>query len=355
MTHNARTEYRSQQLLKTTNQSVWKVVKNHHTHHKPVPPLNGAEDFTHKCQLLRRTLFPQNPNAHMPLPPGFVSSKMDHSANFSEVRPQEIHDFLAKAKTLSSPGHDGISYSIMKRIHQLRPCLLAHLYSAILRLGTHPQEWKIANCVVVPKPNKSSYQDPKSYRPISLLPCLSKALEHIAARRIASAATQTGALGPTQMGSRTQYSAIHALLHTIDPAAKALAIRKKTGTTAPRPTILAHDIEGAFNNVRQQTLIELMKMRCLPSYLITWATSFTSHRQLGFAFDQKNEPHQPFNSGLPKGSPASPVLFLLYANCKERVETDTKEVSRSSERYFVRVSRVKTRDECRRLYLMIVE
>jgi hypothetical protein len=65
-----------------------------------------------------------------------------------------------------------------------------------------------------------------------------------------------------------------------------------------------------------------MKMRCLPSYHITWATSFTSHRRLGFAFDQKNEPHQPFNSGLPQGSPASPVLFLLYANAM--FETDQR-------------------------------
>jgi hypothetical protein len=229
----------------------------------------------------------------------------------------------------------------MKRIHQLRPCLLAHLYSAILRLGTHPQEWKIANCVVVPKPNKASYQDPKSYRPISLLPCLSKALEHIAARRIASAATQTGAIGQTQMGSRVQYSAIHALLHTIDPAARALAIPKKTGTaTAPRPTILAHDLEGAFNNVRQQTLIELMKMRGLPSYLITWATSFTSHRRLGFAFDQKNEPHQPFNSGLPQGSPASPVLFLLYANAM--FETDQRSAYSTLTSYVDDVTLVET-------------
>jgi hypothetical protein len=39
--------------------------------------------------------------------------------------------------------------------------------------------------------------------------------------------------------------------------------------------------------------------------------------------------------------------------CKEQVERDIKEVSRSNERYFVRVSRAeKTRDECRRLYLL---
>jgi ribonuclease HI len=266
---------------------------------------------------------------------------MDLSTSFSDVTPQEIHDFLAKANTLSSPGLDGISYSLMKRVHQLRPSLLAHLYSAILRIGTHPQEWKIANCVVVPKPNKSSYKDPKAYRPISLLPCLSKALEHIAARRIAAAATKTGAIGPTQMGSRAQYSAIHALLHTIDPAAKALTIPKKTGNKAPpRSTILAHDIEGAFNNVRQQTLIELMKMRQLPTYLIGWAASFTTHRRLGFAFDQQNEAHQPFNSGLPQGSPASPVLFLIYAQAM--FETDQRAASSTLTSYVDDVTLVQT-------------
>jgi hypothetical protein len=228
----------------------------------------------------------------------------------------------------------------MKRVHQLRPCLLAQLYSAILRLGTHPQDWKIANCVVVPKPNKSFYQDPKAYRPIPLLPCLSNALEHIAAKRIAAAATKTGAIGPTQMGSRAQYSAIHALLHTIDPAAKALTISKKTTKLPPRPTILAHDIEGAFNNIRQQTLVELMRMRQLPTYLIRWAASFTTHRRLGFAFDQQNEAHQPFNSGLPQGSPASPVLFLIYAQAM--FETDQRAASSTLTSYVDDVTLVQT-------------
>jgi hypothetical protein len=194
---------------------------------------------------------------------------------------------------------------------------------------------------VVPKPNKSCYQDPKVYRPIFLLPCLSEALEHIAARRIAAAATKTGAIGPTQMGSRAQYSAIHALLNTIDSAATALSIPKKTGTASPpRPTILAHDIEGAFNNVRQQTLLELMKMRFLPTYLIGWAASFTTHRRLGFAFDQQHEAYQPFNSGLAQGSPASPVLFLIYAQAM--FETNQRSASSTLPSYVDDVTLVQT-------------
>lgn len=41
--------------------------------------------------------------------------------------------------------------------------------------------------------------------------------------------------------------------------------------------------------------------------------SFTSDRTLAFCFGGKAETPQPFNSGLPQGSPVSPVLFLIYS------------------------------------------
>ena len=51
----------------------------------------------------------------------------------------------------------------------------------------------------------------------------------------------------------------------------------------------------------------------MPSYLSRWTASFTANRTMSFCFDNSRENPQPYNSGLPQGSPASPVLFLIYA------------------------------------------
>jgi hypothetical protein len=52
----------------------------------------------------------------------------------------------------------------------------------------------------------------------------------------------------------------------------------------------------------------------MPQYLTDWATDFTSDRTLSSCFDGLRETLKPFKAGLPQGSPASPILFLIYAN-----------------------------------------
>jgi len=46
------------QLETTSTKTVWKTVKYHNTHHKPIPPLAGRSDFKGKCKVLRNALFP---------------------------------------------------------------------------------------------------------------------------------------------------------------------------------------------------------------------------------------------------------------------------------------------------------
>ena len=56
-----------------------------------------------------------------------------------------------------------------------------------------------------------------------------------------------------------------------------------------------------------------MHARSLPAYLADWTASFTTSRTMGFCFDNNTEEAQPYDSGLPQGSPVSPVLFLIDA------------------------------------------
>jgi len=82
--------------------------------------------------------------------------------------------------TLVDP--DGISYTTIRHVHEATPRLLPLLFDACLRYAVHPPEWKTANCVIVPKPGKTTYSHPKSYRPISLQSCFGKVLEAIVAK-----------------------------------------------------------------------------------------------------------------------------------------------------------------------------
>jgi len=76
MVRNAKTAYRIHQLETVSTRTVWKTLKHHNTHHKPIPPLDGRSDFQGKCDVLRNALFP-NTMQQTPLPVDLLTSKKD--------------------------------------------------------------------------------------------------------------------------------------------------------------------------------------------------------------------------------------------------------------------------------------
>jgi len=315
MVRNAKTAYRVHQLESSSTQTVWKTIRHHNTHHKPIPPLEGRSDFQGKCDVLRTTLFPPiDMEQQTPLLPNLLPSQKDLRHQTRGVTAAETQLAISRLKYGTSVGPDNITYGTLRRFNDAAPCLLPYLFTACLRYAVHPPEWKTANCVVIPKPGKKSYSNPKSYRPISLLSCFGKLLESIVAKRLAQTARMCGATHPSQMGAQPENSAVDALLRTITPIANSISKKKTTNQTPTRPAVLTLDIEGAFNQVHPPTLLQVMQQRRMPSYLIEWVAAFNTDRKIAFGFDQQSEEPQPYRCGLPQGSPISPILFLIYSN-----------------------------------------
>jgi hypothetical protein len=122
------------------------------------------------------------------------------------------------------------------------------------------------------------------------------------------------------MGAQSHYSAIDTLLKILSPISADLSFQKASGKQPYHPALLAHNIEGAFNNTNPALLLQVMQQRGMPSYLCAWTRSFTTNRTLTFTFSQQLEDPKPFLCGLPQGSPASPILFLIYANAMLEVQ-----------------------------------
>jgi len=92
----------------------------------------------------------------------------------------------------TSVSPDDISYTILCHFNAAAPHLLPQLFTAYLTWGTHPPEWKTANCVIIPKSGKKTYSNPKSSHPISLQSCFGKLLESIVTKWLSQAALTCG-------------------------------------------------------------------------------------------------------------------------------------------------------------------
>jgi ribonuclease HI len=300
-------------LDSATNINIWKITKRHtqvHTH--AVPDIDGAVSFEDKCAKFRSSMFPQSDLDLPEVPENFALSKANLSNDFTSVSRSEIKCALGRTNKASAVGSDKLNVSTLCHFDDASPSTLPQLATALFKYGCHYQAWKHALCVVIPKNGKASYSTAKSYRPISLLSCLGKVIEKVAANRIAAAGKICGAISSRQFGNREGHSAIDCLFQTLTKISTHLGPQSKRGYMYTiRPSLAAHDILGAFNNARPTILAQIMKQRKMPEYLINWVLDFLSDRTLSFSFDNCLEAAKEFLNAIPQGSPVSPILFSI--------------------------------------------
>ncbi|KAF8626424.1 hypothetical protein AX15_004886 [Amanita polypyramis BW_CC] len=80
------------------------------------------------------------------------------------------------------------------------------LFNDIITSGIWPGEFKIADMVVMPKPNKLHYETPKDFRPIALLDCVGKLISKISAERLQEDTVKHDLLHTLQFGGVKQWS-----------------------------------------------------------------------------------------------------------------------------------------------------
>lgn len=102
---------------------------------------------------------------------------------FAPITKDKVFALLAHTKNTSTPGSSGIGWDLLKQGWSHIDDTLTEVFNACITLGYHPATWKSAVVVVIPKPDKPDYTQPKAHRPISLLETMSKLLEKIIAQR----------------------------------------------------------------------------------------------------------------------------------------------------------------------------
>jgi len=123
------------------------------------------------------------------------------------VTEAEIFKVIKSKKGNTAPGHDGVPMEVFKKFASQLVHPLALLFNKIFDSGHYPKEWSLA--LIFPLFKKSgSPNDPNNYRPISLLPCLSKIFTKVIANRLIKWASSENVVSEFQAGFRPGKSTV---------------------------------------------------------------------------------------------------------------------------------------------------
>ena len=259
------------------------------------------ESFGGKCKAFRDVLFPTPPHAEE----AEWDTYQPGSWTWPSLTISELESACSAAIKGTTPGPDGIPHQIISQAYAAIPNVFFHLYSSLFEVGYHPQCWKQATGIILRKPAKPDYSQPKAYRVISLLNCLGKVMERILAKRLGYLAETSDLLHQSQIGDRLKKSAIDAALLLTNEVETNRQLNMITST-------LFMDVKGAFDHVARNQLLVIMQKKKLPINLIAWTASFLEQRTLQLEFDGERESFSEIKTGIPQGSPVSPILFLIY-------------------------------------------
>ncbi|KAF5697000.1 hypothetical protein FGLOB1_13100 [Fusarium globosum] len=245
---------------------------------------------------------------HLPLdrPPPDDFDKVPFVVS-QDLEKSEVKSLITGAPSGKAAGPDLLAYEGMKMAHEELLPYLHHLFAACLKLGHHPAAFKQACTVMLRKGGKDDYEQPKSWRPVALLPCMGKLLEKIFTHRLKQLAVEHNLLADVQFGTpgKCTTKALQYLLNNVYYA--------WTDKIRRLATIMGLDITGAYDRVDRVKLMRILQETGLQEWMLSFIWSFLTDRITDMRLPGFTSSSFWVNKGIPQGSPLSPILFLFFS------------------------------------------
>lgn len=180
------------------------------------------------------------------------------------------------------------------------------ILSACLWLTYIPTSWKSALFVLLRKPGKPR-SDVTSYRPISLLPELSKIWEMLVSKLMNYHLLVQNIIIPEQYGFRRHHSTNHQLFRLTHSVRHHHNINKHTG-------LVCLDLKQSFDKVWHRGLVYKLHQIGLPTNIVKFITIYLKHRSFVVRLGSLLSGSMDVPAGVPLGSVLEPKLFTLFIN-----------------------------------------
>lgn len=213
----------------------------------------------------------------------------------------ELKTAIRSFNPKKAPGADGFTADVCSRAILQDPEVFLALLNKCLTIGYFPVIWKQATVVVLRKPGKGDYTNPKAYRPIGLLPVLGKVLEKILVARMKWHIVPR--ISTRQYGFMPQKSTEDALYNLVHRIKGLIELKKLV-------TLVSLDIEGAFDSAWWPAIrVRLAEEKC-PVNLRRLLDSYLEQRSVKVRYAGE-EVGRSTDKGCVQGSIGGPILWNL--------------------------------------------
>ena len=258
--------------------SLWKASRKVTRPPQIIPPNRCPQDGWARSSTEKANLFaiylsdvfkPHSSNI-APLITEYLHSSFQMSPLIKPFTSLVVTELIHRLNPRKASSHDQISTKAIKELPVKGNGLIPSILNTILRLEHYPETWKTSPITLIPKPGKP-IRETSSYRPISLLPTLSKLYEKLLTNRLLPLLEDLKTLPDHQFGFAKQHSTIeqiHRITHIISQT-----LEKKKYCSA-----VFLDIQQAFHKLGHEVLLYELK-KILPHTCYSILKFYLTKRQ----------------------------------------------------------------------------
>ena len=235
----------------------------------------------------------------------YLFNPTEKSFNFEPIDTNTIIKTIDSLKLTHSVGYDRMSCKLLKLVKHELAIPLKLIINQSFESAVFPSLLKIAK--IKPIHKKDSVHLLNNYRPISLLPIISKVFERIMYNQIFNHFTQNKLFYNSQYGFRQKHSTE---LASIEVVQTIINIMDKNEL----PLNIYIDLSKAFDSLNHKILLDKLKHYGIRGKSNDLLKNYLNERVQYVELNETRSNFCKIRCGVPQGSILGPLLFIIYVN-----------------------------------------
>ena len=184
---------------------------------------------------------------HTACPTDYLSFSDIPPFQFKPITEESVIKEIASLDSHKAAGHDSLPSILVKKVRLFISIPIAHIINGSFEEGIFPDYWK--RSIIIPIQKKKGCTELRNFRPISILPVLSKVIERVGQEQLIDYLLENNLITPFQSGFRAGFSTQDVLLRVTNSWVKAVDERKYVGA-------VFLDIAKVFDCIDHSILVE---------------------------------------------------------------------------------------------------